>query len=97
MPQSSTEVDIERVGGIVTVNGHVIFDRTGKFSYSTQAETIPSGFRPTVDNCAINSVNNATLYMLIDANGSVRMDGEIINTYGCVQGTWATDDPMPSA
>ena len=94
MPQSSTEVDLERAGNVVTINGHVIFDRTGHFDYVVQMETIPEGFRPTGDNRVVSSSSN-DLVLLIDADGSVRMAGDIASTYGGVQGAWVTNDLMP--
>lgn len=96
VPYSDSKIQLIRVWQFVFLTGAVKFNASGQLNHTKCSETIPLGYRPTVNDTIVNFCGNAWPSMFINADGSVRMLGNPLNQYAACSAAWFTTNPWPA-
>lgn len=95
VPYSSNTVRLCRSGNTVILTGPLQFAASGDLADKKMTETIPSGYRPAVDNAVILGGAKTAVDFFVKTDGSVYARGNTNTAKTTVSGSWITLDPLP--
>lgn len=96
IPYSSDLVTVSRVGNLCILQGAVKYTSAGEVNDVKASETLPHGYRPSVDGATIFlSGGRATLAAFGHTDGTLTCRGNPNNAFTNVLGVWHTADSTP--